>query len=142
MVIVDANILPYAYNEDAAKHAAAKRWLEEQLAGKGVLGLSWHIIMAFLRISTHSRIFPIPLGLTEAINTMKEWLDSPKVQILSPTQRHWQIFREVLINGQAAGPLVMDAHIAALAIEHDATIATADKDFSRFDGIKTIYPLT
>ncbi len=142
MVIVDANILLYAYNEDAAKHAAAKRWLEEQLAGKEVLGLSWHIITAFLRISTHSRIFPIPLDLIEAMNTMKEWLDSPKVQILSPTQRHWQIFREVLINGQAAGPLVMDAHIAALAIEHDATIATADKDFSRFDGIKTIYPLT
>jgi toxin-antitoxin system PIN domain toxin len=141
VVIVDANILLYAYNEDAASHAAARRWLSEQLVGKEGLALSWHIVTAFLRISTHSKIFPVPLDLDEALTVVTDWLGSPKVHILSPTQRHWQILRGVLISGQARGPLVMDADIAALAIEHDATIATADKDFSRFDGVKVIYPL-
>lgn len=141
MVIVDANILLYAYNEDAAKHGAAKSWLSKQLAGKEVLGLSWHIITAFLRISTHSKVFPVPLDLDEAIEIVHDWLDSPKVQILNPTDRHWQVLKTVILDGQAKGPLMMDAHIAALAIEHGGAIATADKDFSRFDGLKTIYPL-
>src|SRR5258708_15093528 len=103
-----------------------------------MLGLSWHILAAFLRISTHTKIFAVPVDLDESTRVVDDWLNSPKVQILSPTQRHWEIFKEVLLDGQATGPLVMDAHIAALAIEHDATIATADKDFSRFDGIETI----
>ena len=35
----------------------------------------------------------------------------------------------------------MDAHLAALAREHGAVIATTDRDFRRFDGIETTNPL-
>jgi predicted nucleic acid-binding protein len=35
----------------------------------------------------------------------------------------------------------MDAHLAALALEHGATLGTTDRDFSRFPGLRTINPL-
>ena len=35
----------------------------------------------------------------------------------------------------------MDAHLAALATEHGASIATTDRDFMRFPGIEVANPL-
>ncbi len=70
------------------------------------------------------------------------WLERPQAVILSPGERHWQIFSELLIAGQATGPLVMDAHLAALAIEHGCVLATTDRDFARFPGLNTCDPLS
>jgi predicted nucleic acid-binding protein len=40
-----------------------------------------------------------------------------------------------------AGNLTSDAHLAALAIEHGATLYSADVDFSRFPGLRWVDPL-
>ena len=53
----------------------------------------------------------------------------------------WQILRELITKGQAHGPLITDAHLAALAIEHGATLATTDRDFTRFPGLRILNPL-
>lgn len=47
----------------------------------------------------------------------------------------------VVLNRVGAGPLIMDAHLAALAIEHGATLATSDRDFARFPRLKFFNPL-
>lgn len=65
----------------------------------------------------------------------------PIVTLLGPGERHWEISRNLLLEGQAPGPLVMDAHLAALAIEHGATLSTSDRDFSRFPGLRLQNPL-
>jgi hypothetical protein len=105
------------------------------------VGLSWATILAFLRISTTTGIFERPFSGTEAAAIVSGWLEPPVVAILNPGERHWEILCELMTKGQAHGPLIMDAHLAALAIEHGATLATTDRDFSRFPGLRIVNPL-
>ncbi|HSK73358.1 MAG TPA: type II toxin-antitoxin system VapC family toxin [Pyrinomonadaceae bacterium] len=141
MITPDANIVLYAYNDDAPKHTEAKEWLEEQFSQPAVFGLSWQVITAFLRISTNPRAFPQPFSLQEAIEIVDEWIKHPNIEILTPTANHWAIFQSLIIEGQTKAALMMDAHLAALTIEHGATLATTDSDFSKFSGLKIINPL-
>lgn len=141
MILTDANLLLYAYNADAPEHPKAKLWLESQLSVTDLFGFSWQTITAFLRISTNSRAFAHPFGVADVCAIVNEWVERPQVIILAPGDRHREIFSDLLKTGQATGPLVMDAHLAALAIEHGCTLATTDRDFARFPGLKTINPL-
>ena len=141
MITPDANIVLYAYNEDAPKHAQAKRWLEEQFSLPVPFGLSWQVMTAFLRISTNPRAFPQPFDLPEAIEIVDEWVALPNIEILTPTANHWTIFQDLINEGQTKAALMMDAHLAALAIEHGATLATTDSDFQKFSMLKAINPL-
>ncbi len=142
MILTDANLLLYAYNRDAAEHEAARRWLEEQLSGTDLFGFSWQTVTAFLRISTNARAFAHPFTITEATEVVAKWLERPQAVVLTPGEHHWEIFSTLLVTGQATGPLVMDAHLAALAIEHGCQLATTDRDFMRFPGLPVINPLT
>lgn len=141
MILTDANLLLYAYNRDASEHNAARRWLEEQLSTPDIFGFSWQTITAFLRISTNVRAFAQPLTIAEANRVVTDWVERPQAVILTPGERHWEIFRDLISAGQATGPLVMDAHLAALAIEHGCTLATTDRDFVRFPSLQITNPL-
>ena len=101
MITPDANIILYAYNEDAPQHSAAKKWLEEQLSLPVSFGLSWQVITAFLRISTNSRAFPQPFDVIQkAIEIVDEWIALPNIEIVTPTENHWMIFQTLIIEGQ------------------------------------------
>jgi hypothetical protein len=82
-----------------------------------------------------------PLSVDEAAALVADWLERPMVTLLNPGERHWEILYNLMTTGQARGPLVMDAHLAALAIEHGATLATCDRDFALFPGLKFFNPL-
>jgi toxin-antitoxin system PIN domain toxin len=99
-------------------------------------------ILAFLRIATNPTVFRSPLEPARAFEVASAWLARPNVAIATPSERHWDILRDVAIRGQARGPQLMDAHLAALAIEHGATLVTTDRDFARFTGLRTLDPLT
>lgn len=141
MILTDANLLLYAYNVDAIEHDASRRWLETQLSGSDLFCFAWQTITAFLRITTNQRAFPAPLSTKEAATIVTEWLERPQTVVLTPGEKHWSIFQDLLKSGQATGPLVMDAHLAALALEHGAALASTDRDFSRFPGLQLINPL-
>jgi toxin-antitoxin system PIN domain toxin len=141
MILTDANLLLYAYNVDAAEHETSRRWLETQLSGSNLFCFAWQTITAFIRISTNQRAFAAPLSTKEATSIVTEWLERPQTVLLTPGENHWAIFQKLLESGQATGPLVMDAHLAALALEHGATLASTDRDFSRFPGLMLINPL-
>lgn len=141
MILIDANLLLYAYNTKAPQYDAARRWLESAFSGPEPVRLAWASILAFLRLSTDLRAFPHPRSMTETSAIVAEWLARPNVGIFPPTERHWSILRELMEVGQVRGPLVSDAHLAALAIEHGATLCTTDRDFARFPGLKWMNPL-
>jgi len=141
MILIDANILIYAYDATARQHGPAKRWIESVFAGPRPVRLPWATVLAFLRIMTNPRVFRRPLSLDEATTIVDDWLAQPNVWLLDPTERHWTILRAQLLSGQASGPLVTDAHHATLAIEHGATLYTSDRDFARFAGVTTVNPL-
>lgn len=141
MNLPDANILLYAYNTASEHHRAARSWLEEALTGSAPVAFCWPTILAFLRITTNPRAVPHPLSIAQARGIVETWLEVPVSTVVHPTDRHWEILGDLLVKGQASGPLVQDAHLAALAIEHGATLITNDRDFARFAGLKVEYPL-
>jgi len=141
VILVDANLLLYAYHPRAEQHERARAWLEAALSGLEPIGLPWSTVLAFLRLATSPRVFARPLTTAEAEIIVSTWLAEPSVVLVSPGDRYWEILRALLIDAQVTGPLVTDAALAALAIEHGATLATTDRDFARFRGLRLSDPL-
>ena len=111
------------------------------LSGPDLVRFAWLSLWAFLRIATNPRVFDRPLSTAEAEVAISSWLAQPAAGILEPGERHWDILRGLVQGGQTVGPLVMDAVLAAIALEHGATICTTDRDFTRFSGLKWTNPL-
>jgi len=141
LILVDANLLLYAYHPRDERHPAAKRWLESILSGVEPVRFAWLTLWAFLRISTNPRVFERPLLPSEAGAAVSSWLSRRVAGVLEPEGRHWEILQGLLGGEQVKGPLVMDAALAALALEHGATLHTTDADFSRFSGLRWHNPL-
>jgi toxin-antitoxin system PIN domain toxin len=141
VILVDANLLIYAVNADSAHHAAARHWLESNLSTTTEVGFSWIVLLAFLRITTRKGIFASPLTSEEAVAYVDDWLDQPFARVVVPGERHWSILRHLLAATGSAGNLTSDAHLAALAIEQRASVASTDADFRRFRGVEYVNPL-
>jgi uncharacterized protein len=141
MILIDANLLLYASDTASVHHEAARRWLETTLSQPEPVGLAWVALLAFLRVGTNPRVRADALSLAEATAIVADWLERPMVVLVNPGERHWEILRDLMTKGQAHGLLIMDAHLAALAIEHGASLATSDRDFTRFPGLRILNPL-
>jgi toxin-antitoxin system PIN domain toxin len=141
VILLDANILLYAFSATSPFHAVSAAWLEDAMARGLQLRLSWAVIAAFLRLITSQKPLEQPASLAVACSTIEELLSYSNVAVAEPTLSHWTIFKKVLLESQAHRNLVNDAHLAALAIEHGASICTNDKDFTRFAGLKIINPV-
>ena len=141
MTVVDITLLLAAVNTRAPAHKLARSWWEEQLNGAAEIGLSWLVILGFIRLTTNTKVMPDPLLLADAIAMVDEWLRRPNVKTVAVTPQHWNILQNMLHAVGHGAALTMDAHLACLAIEHDAEIATLDDDFSHFPGLKWRNPL-
>ena len=140
MIFPDVNLLLYATDANSKFHTAAAGWLNTILLNEQVF-FSWHTITGFLRLSTHPSASVQPLTLANAISLVDEWLALENTHLVSMEKKSWPLFRSILIDGQASGNLVMDAHIAAMAASCGAGVATTDRDFSRFSQIRITNPL-
>ncbi len=137
MKLIDANVLLYAVDGDAPHHAAAKEWLDTALAGTETLLLPWISLLAFVRLSTHPRVYEHPLTPDQAWGVVDGWLDAPHVITPEPDGQHTRRIAELLRGaGGHGGNLVNDAHLAALAVQHGATMVTFDSDFGRFPEVR------
>ena len=140
MKLVDANVLLYAVNERSSHHRTARAWLDNALGGGDTIGFAWTVLLAFIRIATHPAIFARPLEPAAAIGIVRDWLQQPAASIVEPTARHADVLGGLLVQAGTAGNLVADAHLAALAVEHDATVVSYDVDFTRFSGVRWYMP--
>ena len=136
----DVNLLLYAVNADSTQQSAAARWLEQAFADSAGVGFTWIALLGFLRLITKPGIFSKPLPLQDALGLMDAWLNHPHARILTPGPRHAALLARLLIGSGAGGNLTTDAHLAAIAIEHGATLGTWDHDFERFPGLQLEYP--
>lgn len=141
MIVPDANLLIYAVNREAPAHSESRAWLEKTLSGSTPVGMSWLVLVAFIRITTHPRILQRPLSSLQALDFVGGWLEQPFVTPLNPGERHWLILSRLLRSHGAGGNLTNDAHLAAIAIEHGGTLCSVDHDFQRFDGLEFFNPL-
>jgi toxin-antitoxin system PIN domain toxin len=136
MRVVDANVLIYAVNEGSAEHQRSRTWLDAALNGEEPVGFAWTALLAFLRLATHRAVFAWPLDVSDAMDNVRAWLAQPPAVILEPTPRHADVLAGLLKETGSAGNLVNDAHLAALAIEHDAVLVSYDTDFARFRSLR------
>lgn len=121
---------------------ALRAGLEQVLSGTEAVGMAWIVLLAFIRITTHPRLFDRPLVVDQALDYVESWLAQPCVRPVSPGEKHWLIISRILRASGSAGNLTSDAHLAAIAVEHGCTIYSADHDFKRFDGLECINPLS
>jgi uncharacterized protein len=141
MRIVDLNVLLYAVNSDAAQHKRARTWWEQAVNDEETIGLAWVVLLGFLRLSTNPRVFPRPVTPDVAVATLDAWLARDNIQVVREKDDHWSTLRPLLGSTGTAGNLTTDAHLAALAISHDAVLVSSDTDFARFKGLRWENPL-
>lgn len=141
MIVLDANILLYAYDSASSPHAKARTWIERVFSGATPVGLPWQTAAAFLRIMTNPRLPGERFTLEEAVQVVDRWLEQPNVRLLAPGDDHWLLFRQMIVEGQAPGALITDAQLAALTMEYGGVLHTTDRDFARFPGLRWTNPL-
>lgn len=142
MIIVDANILLYGYDLESPHHVVSRQWIETEFSSGRPVGLALVTLLAFVRIASDRRVYTRPLKPSDACALVQDWLGQPSVRLVKPGPRTWSILSHLCEKGQAKGALVMDAHLAALAVEHGARVATTDRDFARFTDVEILNPLT
>lgn len=140
-MLVDANLLLYAVDEDSPFHGAARAWVEATLNGSRRVGIAWVSITAFLRIATNPRALRDPLAPTDAWSIVDAWLDAPAVWVPEPGRGHREILGRLVRDLDLRANLIPDAVLAALCIEHGLEMISADSDFARFTEIRWTNPL-
>ncbi len=139
MQIPDVNLLLYGQDSGSPHHRAARDWVESKLSGTETVGFAVVVLIGFVRISTNPRIFAAPLQPTQALDQVDAWLARTATTVVHPGPGHLSLFRSLIEHTGTAGNLTTDAHLAALAIEHQATLASFDGDFHRFPTLKLDY---
>jgi toxin-antitoxin system PIN domain toxin len=130
MILLDANVLIYAHSASMPQHRAARAWLDGMLNGSAPVGIPWPSMLAFLRILSNPRAVPEPSPIMALWRQVNDWLAVENVWIPAPHERHVQILASLLPLA-ATHLLIVDAHLAALAIEHNLTLCSTDGDFAR-----------
>lgn len=142
MIIPDVNLLLYASARGTRHHEMARDWWRATMTSREDVGLAPVVVTGFLRLVTSSRVLDSPMGVAQAIRVVNTWLEQPVARVLTSDARHLEIVLSLIDQVGVAGNLTTDAHIAAHALQHGATVATHDADFRRFSGLKTSYPLS
>lgn len=131
MILPDANLLLYAYDEASPFHERAKTWWEGLLSGSETVGLCPSVLFAFLRISTNIRAYENPLSIDEVADIVREWMRADCLRLLEFTAEDSEAAIRLLQQAGSGGNLTTDAQIAATAQRLHASVHTADADFSR-----------
>jgi uncharacterized protein len=142
VILADINLLLHAYNSESTSHVRSRAWWEGFMNGAEPVGLAWAGMLGFIRLSTHRQVLNNPMTVATACGHVRSWLAQPYVSILEPGPRHAEILFGLLETLGSGGNLTTDAHLAALAIEHQAELHSTDVDFGRFSGLRWVNPIS
>ncbi len=136
MKLPDTNVFLYSVNPLSSHHKQAALWLGDAFDSAPGVGLAWLALIGFIRLSTQPAILPKPLSVANATSVVEDWLLHPRARLLHPPERHSGILSRLLLVAGTAANLTYNAHLAALGLEHGATVGSFDKDFKKFSGLK------
>lgn len=140
MQLPDVNVLIYAHREDGPEHERYAAWLRGLTGAPEPFAVSETVLARVIRIVTNPKIFDPPSPTRAAVAFCQRLVDWPRAVMVAPSRRHWDIFTDLCAD--VRGPLVADAHLAALAIEHGCELITTDSDFARFPGLRWRHPFS
>ncbi len=140
MKLLDVNVVLAAHRDDHPDFALARAWLQETLEAGTPFAIVDLVAGAFLRISTNRRIFAIPTPVDQAFEYLKALRAQPTHMMLAPGPRHLLLLEQLCTSADAAGDLLADAQLAAIALEHAADLVSFDRDFARFDDVQWLQP--
>ena len=141
MIVPDLNLLIYSYNRKAPQHEAARAWWEGLLNGAEPVAVPWVVVLGFVRLMTQRTMLANPMQPAIALAQVRAWFACPNVEELEPGPQHLDLLDRLLAAAGTAGNLTTDAHLAALAIEHQCELHSNDTDFARFPGLRWRNPL-
>ena len=143
MIAVDTNVLVAAHREDSDFHSMAVQKIEELAQARAAWGIPWPCLHEFFAIVTHPHIFEPPTPAKAAMEQIDAWMESPSLTLLAETAAHWTELRALLVSAKVTGPLVHDARVAAICLQHGVRdLWSADRDFGRFPSLRVTNPLT
>ena len=140
MISLDVNVLVYAFRQDSVKHEECRDWLTKQIRNRNGLVLIDIVLVGFLRICTHSKIFREPSSISEATNFLTVMISNPNVTLISSTPETWHTFSRILEKTNVQGNKISDAWLAAIAMERNVTWISTDSDFNLFPNLKLLNP--
>lgn len=141
-LLLDVNLLLYAVFDSYQEHAVSVAWFNAIMNDPSILvGLPANSLLGFIRIATRSNLGFSPLAMSDALDQVEDWVDQPNVFVPQPAQDHLKRVANLLRQANGNFELVTDAHLAALAVEHGATMCSHDADFTRFAGLTVLDPL-
>lgn len=142
MIAVDTNLLVYAHRADHEWNDAAHACLKSLMAGRAAWAIPWPCIHEFMAIVTRAKIFEPPSTLKQAIHQLESWVESPSLSLLGETPQHLATLARIALHAKVQGGTIHDARIAAICLDHRVTeLWSADRDFSRFPGLRVRNPL-
>ena len=141
MIVPDVNVLIYAYSETSPLHVKAKDWWEGLLNGSEEIGLPWSVSTGFVRLMANPMVVSPILEPLASWNVVSDWFEYPHVVPLNPGRNHIELMRETLGVAGISHSVVTDAHIAAIALEHDGEVHSKDSRFGRIPGLRWVDPL-
>jgi toxin-antitoxin system PIN domain toxin len=142
VLILDVNVLVVAHRPDG--HPAGddvRAWLTDRLTAVERVGVDPQALAAVVRIVTNPRIYEHPSSPTTALAFCSSVRGAPSAVTVAPSARHWSLFASYVDELRLIGNDVPDAYLAALAMDHEATLVSLDKGFRRFPRLRLVDPL-
>lgn len=141
MILPDVNVLVYAHDEASPGHDAWREWWEGVVNGPAPFAMADVCLTGFVRVVTHPGILKKPLALDRALAAVHSITSRAGCQVVAPSPRTREVFGHLCRRGGARGNTVPDAWIAALTVTAGAELATADRGFARWPGLRWLHPL-
>ena len=142
MTAIDTNILIYAHRAESPWHAKAEQHVTRLAEGAAPWAIPWPCVHEFLAVVTNPKVFKSPTPVSLALDQVECWFESPSLVLLGESPDHWKRLKTTVVSGKVVGPVIHDARIVAICREQGvATLYSADRDFSRFSGLKIVNPL-
>jgi toxin-antitoxin system PIN domain toxin len=140
MYLLDVNVVLAAHRGDHPQHRPVRAWFEEAIAGDESFAVPDTVWASFLRLATNRRIFEVPTPRADAFAFIEATCAQPRHLRLTPGPRHVALLRDLCEEADAAGDLIPDAVVGAVAVEYDCELVTLDRDFARFPSVRHFRP--